>query len=108
LEQTIKPWSQLAVGVVGYTGGRKVMEAKPSLVADCELHVAARTISPNLHVILGLEETVTNISEEDVSLLQLVVQSHHPSKTRPVGRQRGWRAAVNDLKWRCLQSRVVR
>jgi len=83
------------------------MEAKPSPIANYELHVTTRTISPNLHVILGLEETVTNISEEDVSLLQLAVQSHHSSKTRPVGRQRGWRAAVNNFKWCCLQSRLV-
>jgi len=60
------------------------MEAKLGPIANCELHVTTRTISPNLHVILGLEETVTNISEEDVSLLQLAVQSHHSSKTRPV------------------------
>jgi hypothetical protein len=83
-----------------------VKEPKPHPATDVELQGAMVGIVVALGVGLNMEQSVTNVSEEGVSVLQKSVDCRRARRGWLVRQQCRRRATINHLKWRGAQGGV--
>jgi hypothetical protein len=111
LEHLIRPevlGANLDGGVVADRGSRALIQTQPYLVADGKVQLSVVLVVCCLHYCLSLQQPVFDITEEDVTIPQLVLHRCNPRGSRLEWDQRWGLAAVDDLEWGSLQRRLIR
>jgi len=85
-----------------------MVQMEPRPIAHLQDHVAVPLIVVVLHVILSIEQSLSDLLQESITVLKLPVQRHDSRHARLVGGHgRRW-PAVDDLEWCCPQGRLER
>ena len=85
-----------------------MVKTKPCPISGRECNVTVRRVVVLLHVVLGVQETLTNLLQEDVALRELLVQRRDAGDAGLVRcHGRRW-TTVDDLKRSSPQRRLVR